>query len=61
MQRWRCLNMDGTWSGDTSNGYMREEVGWIAVNDWNSLFLPKFAGKVGIFDWYLFVATKKCA
>ena len=21
--------------------------------DWNSLFLPKLAGKVGIFDWYL--------
>lgn len=21
--------------------------------DWNSLFLPKLAGKVGVFDWYL--------
>lgn len=23
------------------------------ATDWNSLFLPKFKGKVGIFDWYL--------
>lgn len=23
------------------------------ADDWNSLFLPKFKGKVGIFDWYL--------
>ena len=22
-------------------------------SDWNSLFLPKFQGKIGIFDWYL--------
>ncbi len=21
--------------------------------DWNSLFMPKFTGKIGIFDWYL--------
>ena len=33
--------------------YNSDHMSFEESNDWNSLFLPKFEGKVGIFDWYL--------
>ena len=33
--------------------YNSDHMSLEESQDWNSLFLPKFAGKVGIFDWYL--------
>ncbi|MEM1287684.1 MAG: extracellular solute-binding protein [Pseudomonadota bacterium] len=33
--------------------YNRDVLSDEEAQDWNSLFLPKLAGKVGMFDWYL--------
>lgn len=33
--------------------YNTDHMSLEESQDWNSLFLPKFNGKVGIFDWYL--------
>ena len=33
--------------------YNSEHMSREESEDWNSLFLPKFAGKVGVLDWYL--------
>ena len=33
--------------------YNSDHMSFEESGDWNSLFLPKFEGKVGIFDWYL--------
>ncbi len=33
--------------------YNSDHMSFEESGDWNSLFLPKFEGKIGIFDWYL--------
>ena len=33
--------------------YNSDQMSAEESQDWNSLFLPKFTGKIGIFDWYL--------
>ena len=33
--------------------YNSDHMSFEESGDWNSLFLPKFQGKIGIFDWYL--------
>lgn len=33
--------------------YNKDALSPEEAQDWNSLFLPKLAGKVGMFDWYL--------
>ncbi len=33
--------------------YNKDVMSPEEADDWNSLFLPKFTGKIGIFDWYL--------
>ena len=33
--------------------YNSDHMSFEESQDWNSLFLPKFTGRIGIFDWYL--------
>lgn len=33
--------------------YNTDRMSFEESEDWNSLFLPKFRGRIGLFDWYL--------
>ena len=56
----RQVRADGgtVWGTPTRFGfyaisYNTDRMSFEESEDWNSLFLPKFRGRVGIFDWYL--------
>ena len=56
----RQVRADGgtVWGTPTRFGfyaisYNTDRMSFEESEDWNSLFLPKFRGRIGLFDWYL--------
>ena len=56
----RQVRADGgtVWGTPTRFGfyaisYNTDRMSFEESEDWNSLFLPKFRGRIGVFDWYL--------